>query len=335
MHHPWARAVIERLLETPVLGLSSAALMASAALYGDARLPTPIVDLLFQRALALPPDAGTAVSDALNQSPLPEDSQALLVQLLPRVADRPDGQGLGVVLALALADLWPHVAHEERGPLRAAFIAGVMSRSCAGLTRDQLRLWNRRLGTLELSASPGLERLVGVQEASTAEASYARLSAHLHQPSRRLAIMLGGLAATAADHGGPQPERLILLKSATALARVDERVPADLLALLLAQLGHDIWQHRAQDAGHSPAVRHLEDAVLSGDGPAAARAARAMAGHSAHFWAAIAPLLPRASDAPTLLGIAAVARRAAGHTALPPEDAAALAQALAACIAPS
>ncbi len=335
MHHPWARVVVERLLVNPALGASAASQMAMACLYDDERLPASVVDLCFHRSLQLPADPGQPVSDPLNQEPVPEDSQQWLVQVLPQVANLPDGCGLGLVLAVGLADLWPHVAHDERAALRAAFIAGLHERRGAGLSRDQMKIWNRRLGTLELTSTPGLERLAGVLEASSAEAAYARLSAHLHRPGRQLAVMLGGLAATTCDHGGAHPERLILLAAAAALARVADRIPPDLLALLLAQLGHDIWRYRAETPDQAPAVRHLEDAIFSGDGPAAARAARAMAGSSVRFWSAIAPLLPRADDPGTLLGIAAVASRSQSHAALPPEDAAALAQALASCIAPS
>ena len=309
--------------------------MAIAALYGDERLPSSVVEVLFQRAMALPRDQGQPVSDPANQAPLPDDSQDILNQWLPVVADHPDDQGLGVVLTVGLADLWPHVAHEERGPLRAAFLAGLHARRGSGLAREQLRIWNRRLGTLELNASPGPERLAGVLESPTAEAAYSRLSSHLHRPGRQLAIMLGGLVGTACDHAGSTPERLMLLASSACLARVADRVPPDLLALLLAQLGHAIWQQRPLEEAASAPARHLEDAIFSGDGPAAARAARAMAGSSPRFWAAVAPLLPRADDAGTLLGIAAVASRSLAHTALPPEDAAALARALATCIAPS
>ena len=307
MQHAWARQTISRVLAGS--GMGPQALTVALAADLQERLPNPLADELWRRAQNLPAESAAPYAGPLNQQPIPGSSAELIAQLAPIIVAHPGDTGLSLALLALLAELWPHVASEERPLLRVRFLNSLSERATAvgtrgGVPREavvtsaELKVWNRYMPTATggSGAPAGLQRLLG---AANAQAAYHQLADHLigDTDAGTLSRILGTLAIQLAD--GRQDREGILLHAllgAVAAERLAPITPPEAFTALLSQLSHQLWwlaNHAglAKRGSEEPASADLASAIANGAASAARRRARSLQFDEAGWWSHLAPAL--------------------------------------------
>jgi hypothetical protein len=341
MNHATARAAVAAILQGSGFGERALAVALAAQLADAHRLPERVRARIAERAAAIDVDEAPAHVGPAAVAPIPADQAHLCAQLAPLCWQNPAQMGLQLASLEALAELWPHAAGEERPHLRARFVNGASARAAlpgSVLTGSQLREWQRDLPTGH-GDSPNVTALKAVVGESSAQDAYRALAEHLgsRMDIPTLSWVLGALAAQVLcnwrDTGGYALQSFV---GTVALERLTRWTPPEHLAVVVAQLAHQLWWTRNR-AGLPPIracldspPRPLHDAVLSGDLTAAQRAARNAAKLADSWWEQVWRLLDEWVDQDdrrfmrAVSATAAVVRRT-GPNAVSPDDAAALA----------
>ncbi len=343
MHHVAARSAIPAILRGTGFGERALALSLAAQLERVA--PESIRTRLIERANALPLDEAPVHVGPAAVAPIPTDQLQLCTQLAPLCVQHPAQIGLQLACLDALADLWPHVASDERPHLRARFINGVVARQAlpgSTLTSAVLSEWQRDLPT-GMGESPNVAALKGVITESSPQDAYRALAEHLgnRMDIPTLSWVLGALATSLLCNLRDRPGyALQALLGTVACERITPWTPPEHLAVLVSQVAHQLWWTRNRAglpqvrACLDTAPRPLADAIHGGDLTTAQRAARNAAKTPDGFWDQAWRLLDEWIDLDdrrflhALYATAAVARRT-GPNAISPDDAAAWATVLA------
>lgn len=349
MHHGRARQTVAVLLAGSGMGAQALATLLAADLHDH--LPTTITDDLWQRSLGLTPEPATPYVGPLNQAAVSATAQDLIRELAPVLTAHPSDTGLNLALLLLLAELWPHVAGDERPLLRVRFLNGVMERAASigsrsGVPRDavitsaELKVWNRYMPTATGDdPSAALQQLL---TAPTAQESYHQLANHLTGGMSPviLARIIGTLALQLADQRfDPAGTLLPTVIGAVASERLARIAPPDAMATLLAQLAHQLWWQA--NRGDLPLRRDeggsgedLAAAITSGSGSTARSHARRKQLDETGWWLTLGPVACQlATHTPeqlrrTIAAMWILAARCEHHV-VAPDDAAAVAALLA------
>jgi hypothetical protein len=306
MQHASARQSIARFMAGSGFGEQGLTVGLAAELL--ALLPGALGEGLHQAALNLTPEPATPYTGPLNQQPVPGTVQELAAQLVPAVIAHAGDTGLSLALLALLADLWPHVASEERPLLRVRFLNSLCERAASvgsksGLPREaivtgaELTVWNRYLPTATGGGGTGeLQRLL---TAGNAQAAYHLLADHLISGTHPVTIarILGTLALQIAD--GREDRQGILLgviAGAVAAERLVALAPPEHYPTLLAQLAHQLWwaangaelPRRRQD---DSSADDLVAAIVAGSASAARRRARSLRHDDQAWWTTLGPVL--------------------------------------------
>jgi hypothetical protein len=341
MRHAAARRIIARLLQGMGFGEQAISQALMAALQDRDDCPDALKQLLEQSDEA-GTDSASPYHGTLNQAPIPTDERELCLQLAPAIAEHPANVGLSLASLAALVQLWPHIASEERPLLRVRFLNGLTSRGAEAesqATREQLRAWQRLLPTALDLAAPSVVSLQGLLLETTPEGAYRCLAEHLdpHVDLSTLARVLGTLAvAVERQFHDREAMALHVLLGTTALERLAPLMDAEVTALLMAQLSHQLWWCRQRS--HlvpirnciDPTSRPFREAVASGDISLAQRAARTLSQDPQAFWQETWILLADSisrqdEELPRALGVVSAIAYRSGKGMVSPDDAAALA----------
>ncbi len=315
------------------------------------RISPTVAEALWARAEDLTPEPATPWQGALNQQPVPGTATELVAQLAPAVIANPGDTALSVALLALLADLWPHVASEERPLLRVRFYNGLMERAAAvgtraGLPREavvttaELKVWTRYMPTAT-GGSEGAAALQRMLTAATGQEAYHQFADHLIGgiDAATIARILGSLAVQLVDQReDPQGLLLHLVVGAVAAERLKPYCPPDQLPSLLAQLAHQIWWTAARSGlakrSDSLTPGDLAAAIGGGNSGQARRLARTQRLDEEAWWDLLRPSLIALADRGPLATRRAIiaawtlAARS-GNRLVAPDDAGAIAAMLA------
>jgi hypothetical protein len=347
VHHAAARLAISRILAGSGFDAGAIALTLATRLYDDADCPESVRERVMERCLASPVDTSTPYVHPLNQQPVPDDEQALCLQLLPALIAHPGNPAHAASGLWALAQLWPHVATDERALLRTAFLNSLATRhdvEGAMLSVFQLREWQKKVPTHYGTLTPSVASLRGVLEAKDALGAYLLLAEHLGMTVdlETLCWVMGSLAVQLLQTHHDRAGRLAgIVLGATSCERLAPLVQAESMVTVLSQLNHRIWWLKAHSRLHvvRQSIDHTQrpfgPAVATGDITLAQRGARTLAAqHPGRFWAEAWRLtgehLPgNTRDLLRLIALMDAAKWRADDGAISADDAAAIAGVLA------
>jgi hypothetical protein len=309
VHHTAARFAIARILTGSGFARSAVEAVLLARLPDDQNCPEPLRVKLAGFDGQREADAAPPYTSPLNQQPVPELATDMCVQVMPALLANPADPGQALASLWALAELWPHVAGDERAVLRSQLLNSLAARRCdpeAALTVFQLREWQKKVPTQYGAASPNAASLGGILRANEPLQAYLLLAEHLGMAVdlETLCWVVGTLSVqlglTHHDRSGLIAD---LLAGAAALERLVPLVPAELLVTAISQLVHRMWWLSARHRLHAirqsidATQRPLRPAIETGDITQAQRAARTLAGQrpdggAAELWLAVDELLP-------------------------------------------
>lgn len=309
MHHTAARSAIARILTGSGFARSAVEAVLLARLPDDPHCPEGLRSRLAGLDDQRETDAAPPYTSPLNQQPVPERASDMCVQVMPALLANPADPGQALASLWALAELWPHVAGDERAVLRSQLLNSLAARRCepeAALTVFQLREWQKKVPTQYGAASPNAASLGGILRAEEPLQAYLLLAEHLGMAVdlETLCWVVGTLSVqlglTHHDRAGHIAD---LLAGAAALERLVPLVPAELLVTAISQLVHRMWWLSARRRLHAirqsidATQRPLRPAIETGDITQAQRAARTLAslrpdGGASELWLAVDELLP-------------------------------------------
>ena len=343
MQHAVARSVVAHLVADPCFGDRAQLLVSAAGVDELPGHPEQLRAPLIARAAAIAITPVDAYTGLFNQDSVPGDVPQLCSQLAIICQDAIAEPAANLSSIDALAQLWPHVAGDERPALRRAFLTSLARRQQidgASVSRAILREWQRDQPTL-VSTQPSVAGLAGLLAEPTARDAYLALSVYL-APGIDLAMVFRVLGTLAVQEllRRHDPDGAIagMVAGSVAGERLATRDAPEVMATLAAQFAHRLWwlRHRA---GLKPVLTCLDstvgplgEAIASGDINQAQRAAR-VASQTGKFWDPVWNEVGRlvASGHPewkriTTAAVAIAARQGPGGIA--PDDAAALATVL-------
>lgn len=297
MHHATARPAIARILAGSGFAETALALTLAVRLHEDPDCPEALRGRISERCLALEPDQAPPYVHPLNQQPVPEDEAGLCQQMVPALIAHPADTALSAASLWALAQLWPHVAADERPVLRTRLLNSMAMRRgdpAAALTAFQLREWQKQVPTHYGTLTPSVSSLRGVLDSADPLAAYLLLAEHLGMAVdlETLCWVQGSLAIHLLQGHHDRGGRLAaIVLGAAACERMVPHCNAEALVTVISQLNHRIWWLRAHGRLHPvrQSIDHTQrpfgPAIATGDITLAQRAARTLtAQQPGRFW---------------------------------------------------